>query len=329
MKASMNAIEIQSVKKSYGAVEALKGVDLNLREGEFFGLLGPNGAGKTTLISSIVGLVRPQEGRILVFGNPVGPDGVDARRYIGFSPQEINTDRFFSIRRTLEFQAGFYGYPKSFARERTREMLEQFNLTEKAQSPFYRLSGGMQKRLIIARALMSKPKILILDEPTAGIDVEQRHELWEYLRGLNRDGTTILLTTHYIDEAEALCERVAIIDHGRIIEIGKPKDLIDKYCEQTVEIKLSEPIDPKVLDGIRGVRVEGDLVLGRGTRIGTVAGEILQRVIGNNGRRVVDIQMKTGSLEDVFLTLTGKPISTNESEGEEKPPPTPTGNLSP
>jgi len=308
------AIEIHSLKKSYGKVQALRGVDLQIPEGEFFGLLGPNGAGKTTLINSIMGLVKPQEGRVSVLGDPVGPDRLDAKSHLGFSPQEINIDRFFSIRKTLEFQAGFYGYPRSFAKARASELLEQFRLSDKAQSPFYRLSGGMQKRLVIARALMSKPKILILDEPTAGVDVEQRHELWEYLRGLNRDGTTILLTTHYIDEAEALCERVAVIDDGRIIEVGRPKDLIEKYCEESVEIRVSEPVPPQILEGLKGFRIRDDWIVGRGLRIGTVTGEILQRVIGMNGRRILDIRMKSGSLEDVFLTLTGKPISVDETE---------------
>jgi ABC-2 type transport system ATP-binding protein len=312
----MNAIEIKSVKKSYGPVHALEGIDLTLPEGEFFGLLGPNGAGKTTLINCIVGLAKPQMGKISVFGNKVGPNATEARQPIGFSPQEINVDRFFNIRRTLEFQAGFYGYPKAFAKQRAQEMLEQFRLTDKARSPFYKLSGGMQKRLLIARALMSKPKILILDEPTAGIDVEQRYELWEYLRGLNRDGTTILLTTHYIDEAEALCERVAIIDHGRIIEIGKPLELIEKYCERTVQVQLTGSIEPTLFSDLKGVEVSGNTVIGRGTKIGMITGEILQRMVGINNCRVTDIQVKQGSLEEVFLSLTGQPITMDESESE-------------
>lgn len=309
----MNAIEIHSVKKSYGKVTALCGVSLSIREGEFFGLLGPNGAGKTTLINSIVGLVKPQTGSIEVLGNAVGPSGTAARQAIGFSPQELNVDRFFSIGRTLEFQAGFYGAPKSLAKKRAREMLEQFKLSDKAKSPFYKLSGGMQKRLLIARALMSRPPILILDEPTAGVDVEQRHELWDYLRGLNRDGTTIILTTHYIDEAEALCERVAIIDRGSIIEVGRPQGLIERYCEETVEIHLTAPADPSWFLDLQGIKVEGTSILAKGGRIGVITGEILQRVLKNNGPRVEDIQVRHGSLEDVFLKLTGQPIHVDES----------------
>ncbi len=231
----MHALEIQSVKKSYGSFVALHGIDLEIPQGEFFGLLGPNRGGKTTLIGSLMGLVRPNSGNIFVFGNAVWPHGLEARRYLGFSPQEMNVDRFFNVQKTLEFQAGFYGFDKKTAKARTEEMLTQFNLKDKAKVQFYKLSGGMQRRLLIARAMMSKPKILILDEPSAGIDVEQRHELWSYLRNLNEGDTTIILTTHYIDEAEALCERVAIIHHGRIIETGNPHDLMKKHSKESLE----------------------------------------------------------------------------------------------
>ncbi len=307
-KSKMNALEIQSVKKYYSNLQALAGIDLQIHEGEFFGLLGPNGAGKTTLINSIVGLVKPQSGSIQVFGHDVRTHPVEARQCVGFSPQEVNVDRFFNLRKTLEFQAGFYGYSKTFAKERAQEMLEQFKLTEKAKSPFYKLSGGMQKRLLIARALMSKPKLLILDEPSAGIDVAQRQELWEYLRGLNRDGTTIILTTHYIDEAEALCERVAIINHGRIIEMGKPKALIEKYCEESVEIGLIGPIGPILFENLPGLIIKENSISAKGPKIGKITGEILKRVFQNNNQQVLDIQVKHGSLEEVFIKLTGQPI---------------------
>ena len=239
----MHAIEFQNIKKSYGNFEALKGLTLSIKKGEFFGLLGPNGAGKTTLMSALVGLVKIQAGKILVFDQDISTHPQETKACIGFTPQEVNVDRFFSIRKTLEFQAGFYGYDRQFAKQRAQEMLERFSLVGKANLPFYKLSGGMQKRLIIARALMSKPKILILDEPSAGIDVELRQELWNYLKDLNRDGTTIILTTHYIDEAEALCERVGIINHGQMVELGTPHDLIDKYCEENAEITLDKELN--------------------------------------------------------------------------------------
>ncbi len=280
----MNAISIHAVKKSYGKVQALKGIDLEIREGEFFGLLGPNGAGKTTLIGSIVGLVKPNAGEIEVFDHSVLKNPLQTRKMIGFSPQEINIDRFFNVRKTLEFQAGFYGHPPKFRKQRTEEMLEQFDLKDKAKVQFYKLSGGMQRRLLIARALMSKPRMLILDEPSAGIDVELRYELWTYLRNLNRDGTTILLTTHYIDEAEALCERVAIINHGRLIEIGKPKDLVEKYCLEQVQISLEDALPPSLFENFKGVSHQGKKIIGEAPRIALLTGELLSRIHQNGGR---------------------------------------------
>ncbi len=244
----MNALEIQSVKKSYGNLIALHGIDLQIHSGEFFGLLGPNGAGKTTLINAIMGLVRPNSGNILVFGNAVWPDGLEARRCLGFSPQEMNVDRFFNVQKTLEFQGGFYGFDKKTSKARAQELLAQFSLQEKAKVQFYRLSGGMQRRLLIARALMSQPKILILDEPSAGVDVGQRHELWHYLRNLNKGNTTIILTTHSIDEAEALCERVAVIHQGRIIEMGNPHALMKKHLKRSLEDVFIHLTGSKIYD---------------------------------------------------------------------------------
>ncbi len=225
----MNAVEINHLKKSYPNVAALKGVDVAIPQGEFFGLLGPNGAGKTTLISSIVGLVKPNSGEIRVMGFELRKNPREAKQQIGLSPQEINIHNYTPIRKILEFQGGFYGLSKKESLKRGEELLKHFSLWEKRNVGRYQLSGGMQRRLMIARALMGKPKILILDEPTAGIDVELRHELWSFLKELNRNGTTILLTTHYIEEAELLCDRVAIINHGRIVAQGPPKELIAKH----------------------------------------------------------------------------------------------------
>ncbi|MBI3541099.1 MAG: ABC transporter ATP-binding protein [Deltaproteobacteria bacterium] len=272
----MAAISIQEVVKSYQRVQALQGISLEIREGEFFGLLGPNGAGKTTLIKSIVGLARPSAGAIQVFGKNVQREPIATKALIGLSPQEPNIDRYFSIRRTLEFQGGYYGLSRVARRQRASELMGQFHLTEKADEEYWKLSGGTQKRVLIARSLMSSPKILILDEPTAGVDVEQRHELWAYLQGLNKDGTTIILTTHYIDEAETLCERVGIIDSGRLIELGTPRELITKHCE-------------------RYFRVQGE------------------KKDKLNGFGVDDIEVNRGSLEQVFLKLAGKSIYTDES----------------
>lgn len=221
-------ITISGLRKQFGSLQALHGIDLNIQDGEFFGLLGPNGAGKTTLIKTIVGLAHPTEGNVTVDGMDVS-EPLKTRRLIGFSPQEINLDRYFNVRKTLELQGGYYGLSRVERRQRAEDLMNRFQLVSKADQEIWRLSGGMKKRLLIARALMSQPKILILDEPTAGVDVGQRHELWSFLKDLNRDGTTILLTTHYMDEAEELCDRVAIIHEGQIIETGTPDRLMERY----------------------------------------------------------------------------------------------------
>lgn len=235
----MVALSIVNAKKTYKPdFRALKGINLTIPRGEFFGLLGPNGAGKTTLIQSIVGLCRLTSGDIVVEGFDTKTDSLNAKKVIGYAPQDVNLDRFFTIRHILIYQAGFYGFSRSESRKLADQMLAQFDLTEKSNVPYYRLSGGMQKRLLIAKAVISNPKILILDEPTAGVDVKQRHDLWKYLKKLHQAGTTIILTTHYIDEAEELCERVAIIHQGEIREMGSPEALINRYCtEDKVVIK--------------------------------------------------------------------------------------------
>ncbi len=271
----MPAISLDKVVKSYRKVEALKGISLSVAEGEFFGLLGPNGAGKTTLIKTIVGLARITSGSVKVFGLDVRKDYLKTKAFIGLSPQEPNIDRYFTVRRSLEFQGGYYGLSRKERRRRADDLMERFSLSQKANDEYWKLSGGMQKRVLVARSLMADPKILILDEPTAGVDVEQRHELWTYLKGLNRDGTTIILTTHTIDEAEELCERVGIIDFGKILEEGSPQELIRRHCD----------------------------------RYFTVRGE---RRPALNGFDVDDVEVHRGSLEEVFLKLTGKSIHVDE-----------------
>jgi ABC-2 type transport system ATP-binding protein len=313
------AVSIQNLQKHYGKTQALGGVNLEIREGEFFGLLGPNGAGKTTLISCIVGLVRPSVGAAEVFGHPVMKQPIEAKRCVGFSPQEVNVDRFFNLRRTLEFQGGFHGLPKEAAKSHAETLLRQFGLESKAKDPFYKLSGGMQKRLLVARALMGNPKLLILDEPTAGVDVEQRHDLWHYLRGLNRDGKTIILTTHYIDEAEALCERVGIINHGKIIELGSPKALIDKYCDPEVEIWVEGEIQAAEFSFLPKFSVSKNCIKAVARPMGSTIEKILSQLHSKPGRRLLDINIKRGDLETVFLKLTGKSLQ-KEAEPEKKSP---------
>jgi ABC-2 type transport system ATP-binding protein len=230
------ALKIEKLRKTYSTgLLALDGVSLEVEAGRFFGLLGPNGAGKTTLINSVVSLARPDSGRVEVFGRDAYEEFREARRMIGVSPQEINLDKFLTVEETLLFHAGYYGVPKQKAKERAGDLLERFALTEKRKQRVNTLSGGMKRRVLFARALMHDPRILFLDEPTAGVDVELRYKLWGYIRELNREGLTILLTTHYLEEAEALCEEIALINGGKIAAQGTNAELKTRYEARNVE----------------------------------------------------------------------------------------------
>jgi ABC-2 type transport system ATP-binding protein len=230
------ALKIERLRKTYSTgLLALDGVSLEVEAGRFFGLLGPNGAGKTTLINSVVSLARPDSGRVEVFGRDAYEEFREARRMIGVSPQEVNLDKFLTVEETLLFHAGYYGVPKQKARERAGDLLERFALTEKRKQRVNTLSGGMKRRVLFARALMHDPRILFLDEPTAGVDVELRYKLWGYIRELNREGLTILLTTHYLEEAEALCEEIALINGGKIAAQGTNAELKTRYEARNVE----------------------------------------------------------------------------------------------
>ncbi len=230
------ALKVEKLKKTYSTgVLALDSISLEVEAGRFFGLLGPNGAGKTTLINSIVSLARPDSGSVEVFGRDAYQEFREARRMIGVSPQEINLDKFLTVEETMLFHAGYYGVPKAKAKERTEELLERFALTEKRKQRVNTLSGGMKRRVLFARALMHDPKVLFLDEPTAGVDVELRYKLWGYIRELNRGGLTILLTTHYLEEAEALCEEIALINGGSIVAQGSIEELKWTYAAASIE----------------------------------------------------------------------------------------------
>ena len=230
------ALKIEKLRKTYSSgLLALDGVSLEIRAGLFFGLLGPNGAGKTTLINSIVSLVRPDSGVVEVFGRDAFEEFREARRMIGVSPQEINLDKFLTVEEVLLYHAGYYGVPKKKARERAEELLELFALVGRRKQRVNTLSGGMKRRVMFARALMHDPKILFLDEPTAGVDVELRYKLWEYIRELNSGGLTILLTTHYLEEAEALCEEIALINEGRIVAQDTSASLKDRFGAANIE----------------------------------------------------------------------------------------------
>jgi ABC-2 type transport system ATP-binding protein len=235
----MQALDIDRLVKRYGDLTAVDGISLSVAEGEFFGLLGPNGAGKTTTISAIVALSSITSGTIKLFGHDVQRDWRAARKLVGLAPQEYNFDRYLNIRDILIFQAGYYGLKGPAVTRRADDLLERFELASKAKQVYTRLSGGMKRRLTIARALMHEPRLLILDEPTAGVDVELRLELWAFLRELNRDGMTIILTTHYLEEAEELCNRIGIIEAGRIVALETTKKLVGERSLQDVFLELT------------------------------------------------------------------------------------------
>ena len=231
------ALSCRDVRKTFaGDVQALDGVDLVVPNGGFVGLLGPNGAGKTTLIRSVVGLVVPDGGDMQVLGRSMrGPDAPAARQLVGYAPQEISLDRFVKVRDLLALHGRYFGMTRADAGERADELLDVFDLTDKAATLPSRLSGGMRRRLMLARALVHRPALVILDEPTAGVDVELRDELWQYIRKLHAAGTSILLTTHYLEEAEELCETVAFIRAGKIVAEGTPAGLRDRYLAARLE----------------------------------------------------------------------------------------------
>ncbi len=224
----MIALEVRDLVKRYEGFTAVDGISLQVESGDFFGFLGPNGAGKTTTISTIVSLARKTSGSIAIFGHDIETDWRAARGYVGLAPQEFNFDRYLSIRDVLIFQAGYYGLKGKFIEDRADELLAQFGLTSKSKLEFTKLSGGQKRRLTLARALMHEPQLLILDEPTSGVDVELRLELWALLRRLNAEGLTIFLTTHYLEEAEQLCRNIAIIRNGKIIANQPTRELIAK-----------------------------------------------------------------------------------------------------
>lgn len=232
----MNALEVSGLEKTYeSGTKALKGIDLDIPEGSFFGLLGPNGAGKSTLIHCLMGLAVPTGGQASIFGHDVVTDSRQARSKVGLAPQEVNLDWFLNVEDTLDFHGGYYGMRKKDRKKQIDKLLKDFSLSDKRKDRTVFLSGGMKRRVMLARALMHRPKFLILDEPTAGVDVELRLELWKYMKKVNKAGTTILLTTHYIEEAEQLCDNIALINQGKIIKTGTSEELKKSYKQKTLE----------------------------------------------------------------------------------------------
>ncbi|MGY3884915.1 ABC transporter ATP-binding protein [Aeromonas aquatica] len=236
----MNALEITGLKKTYqGGVEALKGIDLTVKQGDFFALLGPNGAGKSTTIGIISSLVNKSAGKVKVFGYDIDGQLEQAKAQLGLVPQEFNFSMFEKVSQIITHQAGFYGVPSGEAKVRAEKYLRQLDLWDKRDMPARTLSGGMKRRLMIARALMHEPKLLILDEPTAGVDIEIRRSMWQFLQQLNEQGVTIILTTHYLEEAEMLCRNIGIIDKGRLIENTSMKNLLGKLGRETFMLDLA------------------------------------------------------------------------------------------
>lgn len=302
----MSAIKIKNLKKKYKDTQALKGIDLEIEEGEVFGLLGRNGAGKTTTINIITGFVKLEEGSITVLGKDVVKDYKVVRKSLGIASQEFTLDMFFTIRKLLEYQAGYYGLDKKETEERVEYVLKAMDLKFKEKSIVRTLSGGMKRRLMIAKALIHNPQILILDEPTAGVDVDLRKQTWNLIRKLKKEGMTILLTTHYLEEAEQLCDRVAIIEEGKILVEDTPQGLIGKNNESIVTLKIKglKKI-PKELERFSPVLFKNCLRLK--TKNGSGVQDIL-KVMSKNKIEVDDLHLKHRTLEDVFIKLTGKEI---------------------
>ena len=309
------ALEVKNLRKVYeGGLEALKGINLSIPQGSFYGLLGPNGAGKTTTIGIITGLVNITGGSASVLGFDSVTEFRQARKLIGLSPQELNFDVFFSIGELLELQAGYYGLSNKEAKERTTIMLEQFGLSEKRNSRARELSGGMKRRVQIAKALVHDPKIVILDEPTAGVDIELRHMLWNYLRKINEEGKTILLTTHYIEEAEQLCETVSIINDGKIIATDSPDKLTQAHGMSGLEITLTSEVADLQLDPWTYNNIDGKIHVNMNhpeKEMAKVINQILEQ-----GGGIENVQIYRSSLEDVFLKLTGKSLHEKDEKFE-------------
>ncbi|MBU6427999.1 MAG: ABC transporter ATP-binding protein [Cyanobacteria bacterium REEB65] len=303
LAAGKPAVCIESLVKDYGSLRAVDGISFSVPQGDFFGFLGPNGAGKTTTIHCLVGLATPSDGAIRVFGHDVVRDYRAARQLIGLSPQEYNFDRYLTNRETLIYSAGYFGIPERESRKRADELLQRFGLWSKREETFVRLSGGMKRRLTIARALIHQPRVLILDEPTAGVDVELRLELWEFLRELNHEGLTIILTTHYLEEAEELCKRIAIIDQGKIIAMEDKASLVAKMAGHRLRVVFAQPLDrPVSLPGL-DIHQSGSEVVVRGAEPQQISAILAE--LARFGQ-ILDVAVDRKSLQDIFLELTGR-----------------------
>ena len=302
------AIKINKLFKSYDDVKAVQGIDLEINKGEFYGLLGPNGAGKSTTINSITSLVKPSDGDIEIFGKNIENDFRFARSQVGIAQQEVSMDWFFPLEQLLYFQAGFYGVSRSHAKERIEYLLEKLGLSKHRTKKMRELSGGMKRRLQIAKALVHDPEIIILDEPTAGVDVELRHDLWLYLQELHKDGKTILLTTHYIDEAELLCERVGIIDKGKLIVEDTVSNLKKMVKNSSIEIQLKDNNNDLSFLSKYDYKMDNNSLKIFTDKPNHELPSIILK-FSEKDIKIEDIHIPQTSLEDVFLDLTGRKIN--------------------
>jgi ABC-2 type transport system ATP-binding protein len=299
----MKALSVRALKKIYpNGLAALKGIDLDVEEGDFFALLGQNGAGKSTTIGIICSLINKSSGKVSVFGHDTDIELAKAKSLIGIVPQEINFNSFEKISQILVNQAGYYGIPQHIAVQRMEKYLSEMGLWEMRDQPAIRLSGGMKRRLMIARSLMNEPKLLILDEPTAGVDIELRHHLWRFLKRLNEAGTTIILTTHYLEEAEHLCKNVAIIDHGEIIENANMKTLINRLHVQTMILDVEQPMHHlPVLDDYTWRMQDAtsiEVEINRQQSLNDLFNKLTVQQI-----RITSMRNKTNRLEELFIHL--------------------------
>ncbi len=304
------AVKIEKIHKSFGQLHALNGIDLTIEQGEFFGLLGPNGAGKSTLINILAGLLKPTQGKVAIMGHDVVDNYQAARMSLGVVPQELVFDPFFNVREMLRFQAGYFGR----GRENDAwvdEVIENLGLTDKAQTNMRKLSGGMKRRALIAQALVHKPPVIVLDEPTAGVDVELRQMLWAFIKKLNNDGHTIILTTHYLEEAETLCERVAMMKQGKIVALDTTSNLLSKLPGKNLRLTLGQASLPSTLlpmlkNGENGIFT---LALTELNQIEFALSELRKANIS-----VQDMQLIEADLEDVFMSLVGEKAGGEKSD---------------
>ena len=292
------AIQVERVFKNYGGMRALDAVSLTIGQGEFFGLLGPNGAGKTTLINILAGLVLASSGSARVLGHDVVKDYREARRALGVVPQELVFDPFFTVREALVFQSGYFGLRDN--RDWIEEVMHHLDLTERAGTNMRALSGGMKRRVLVAQALVHKPPVIVLDEPTAGVDVELRQALWQFIRRLNRDGHTIVLTTHYLEEAEALCGRIAMLKQGRVVALDTTQNLLRLHSGCYLELRLQPDRVPETLAGLVTLRREGGyrLSLRDYTEVERVIAELRSAGVG-----IQELEVMQPDLEEIFVQI--------------------------